>query len=95
MQYDTASAAQPDFAATGFFLTATCDIVAKKLQAVARWESMDTEDDIGGNDCDVLTLGLNYYLKGTNLKLMANYLYGKIEGDDWESRFLARLQVAY
>ncbi len=95
MQYDTASAAQPDFAATGFFLTATCDIVAKKLQAVARWESMETEDDIGGNDCDVLTLGLNYCLKGSNLKLMANYLYGKIEGDDWESRFLARLQVAY
>ena len=93
----TATTVDDDFTSYGYCLTATYDILPKKLTAVLRWESSTTDDNMvnGKADADVLVAGLNWYLKGDNLKLMANYLYGQIEGKDWESRFLARLQVAF
>ena len=91
----TASTLDDDFNSWGYYITGTYDIVPKKLQALVRWESSQTDNNVGGNDCEELVAGLNWYLKGDNLKLMANYLYGQIEGKDWESRFLARLQVAF
>jgi phosphate-selective porin len=91
----TASTLDDDFNSWGYAITGTYDIVPKKLQALLRWESSQTDNDVGGNDCDELVAGLNWYLKGDNLRLMANYLYGQIEDKDWESRFLARLQVAF
>jgi len=95
VDYETAADAQPDFYSTGYFLTATYDILPKKLQAVARWEQTETEDDVGGSDCDEVTFGLNYFIKGNNLKLTAAYVYGQIEDADWEGRLLGRLQVAF
>jgi phosphate-selective porin OprO and OprP len=91
----TATTIDDDFNSAGYYVTATYDIVPKKLQALVRWESMNTDHNVGAADADVFTAGLNYYIKGNDLKLQANYLYGKIEGTQWESRFLARLQVAF
>lgn len=92
----TATALDDDFNSWGYVTTITYDILPKKLQALARYEKLDTDDDLGGSSSQGFNFGLTYFIKGHDLKLMANYLYGKIEStDDWRGRFLARLQVAF
>jgi phosphate-selective porin OprO/OprP len=91
----TATPVDDDFNSCGYYVAATYDVIPKRLQALARWESTETDDNVGNSDADMFSAGLTYFLKGDSLKLMANYLYGQIEDEDWESRFLMRLQLCF
>jgi len=75
---------------TGFFL------IPKKLQAVVRFETYDSNVNITDTTSETWTLGLNYYLKGDDLKFSLNYLLGDPAGPiSDQGRLLGRLQVVF
>jgi phosphate-selective porin len=85
------------FEADGWYVLGAYYILPKYLQAVVRYELFDPQLNLEGNSSDVWTFGLNYYIKGDDLKLMADYLYGDQDGVDGgrKGRLLLRAQVMF
>jgi phosphate-selective porin OprO and OprP len=90
------------FDASGYYITAGYFIVPKKLQLVAKWESFDPGQKANDN-LHSITGGVNYYIHGDDLKLMAGYIHTwsdfrnnhPVFGDDQFNEFLLRLQVLF
>jgi len=84
------------FSAEGWHLTAAFFLVPAKLQAVVREEQFDPNTAIGGNTDRTFTVGLNYFLKGDDLKFMVDYLNGHIPGSLTDGgRLITRMQIVY
>lgn len=82
--------------AEGWYVLGTAEIWPKYLQALVKFESFDPNRNIAGNSSDVWTFGLNYFIKGDDLKLSLNYLLGNATGArDNQGRLLARMQVVF
>ena len=90
-----------DTIADGFYITTGYYIVPKQFQAILRWETFDPHEGRADDRTDVWTFGLNYYIKGDDLKLMANYLLGSqspgtADGRrDGRGRVLLRAQMMF
>ena len=77
-------------------------MLPKRLQLVTRWESFDP-GQAANDDIDSIVAGVNYYIKGDDIKLLANYVhtwsdfrdanrsFGKAEFDE----VIVRLQVMF
>lgn len=93
--FEPANAAS--FDSTGWYVMGSYDILPKKLQAITRFESFDPNTSVDGDSTDVWTFGLNYFLKGDDIKLSANYLIGDSATTEreWEGRFLGRVQIVF
>ncbi len=63
---------------SGWFLLGLYNILPKRLQAVARWDSFDQDRDAPADRADILTLGGNFFLS-EKTKLMANYVHYRQE----------------
>jgi phosphate-selective porin len=84
------------FEADGWYVLGGYYILPKYLQAIVRYEQFDPHLGVSGDSSDVWTFGLNYYIKGDDLKLMANFLYGdQAGGDERKGRLLLRAQVMF
>lgn len=84
------------FEAAGWYVLGGYYVVPKYLQAVLKFEGFDPDKGEAGNSSEVWTFGLNYYIKGDDLKLMANYLYGDQDGvGEGKGRMLLRAQVMF
>ncbi|ATC63054.1 hypothetical protein CMV30_03245 [Nibricoccus aquaticus] len=85
-----------DATAEGWNAFAGYFVLPKTLQAVLRFETYDSNTNTADTTSDTWTLGLNYYLKGDDLKLSLNYLLGDPAGvlSD-QGRLLGRLQVIF
>ena len=91
-----------EFEADGFYVTAGYFIIPKKLQLVAKWESFDPGQRPDDN-IHSITGGVNYYIHGDDIKLMAGYMHTWSDfrnanpafGDDQFDEFLFRLQILY
>ncbi len=84
------------FEADGWYVMGAYYVLPKYLQAVVRFETFDPYKGVDGNTTDVWTFGLNYYIKGDDLKLMANYLLGDQDGvRGHKGRLLLRAQVVF
>lgn len=85
------------FETDGWYVLGGYFIIPKYLQAVVRYEVFNSQINVDGDSSDVITFGLNYYIKGDDLKLMANYLYGDQDGVDGDrkGRLLLRAQVIF
>ncbi len=62
------------FRADGYYLQGSYFVIPKKLQLVTKWESFDP-DQFADDDIHSITGGVNYYLKGDDIKLLANYIH--------------------
>ena len=90
------------FDASGYYITAGYFVVPKKLQLVAKWESFDP-GQVANDNLHSITGGVNYYIHGDDLKLMAGYIHTWSDfrsnrpgfGDDQFDEFLLRLQVLF
>jgi hypothetical protein len=61
-----------------------------------RRDHSDPNTAVGGNTFQAHTLGLNYYLKGEDLKFMLNYVDGHVPGSSTDGgRLLSRLQIIF
>jgi phosphate-selective porin OprO/OprP len=75
---------------TGYYL------IPKTFQAVVRFETYDSNVDLGNTTSESWLFGLNYYIKGDDLKLSLNYLLGDPAGPlSDQGRLLGRVQVVF
>lgn len=71
-------------------------MVPSRLQVVVREEQFDPDTAIGGNTIRSHVLGLNYFIKGDVLKLMLDYLHGRVSGSAADGdRLLSRIQIVF
>ncbi len=93
-----------DFDPSGWYVQGSYFIIPKKLQAVVKWEALEP-DQVDDDNIHSLTAGLNYYIHGDSIKLMANYVHTWSDfraarpelklGDDEFDEFIARFQVMF
>jgi phosphate-selective porin OprO and OprP len=91
-----------DFTTTGFYITSGYFLIPQKLQAVVRWEQLNPGQK-GNDGIHSITGGLNYYIHGDDIKLMANYIHTWSDfreahpqlGDDQFDEVLLRLQLMF
>jgi phosphate-selective porin len=91
-----------DFITQGFYVQGSYFIIPKKFQAVVKWEHLNP-GQLGNDGISSLTGGLNYYVHGDNIKLMANYVHTWSDFRDANPEFgenqfdevLLRLQVVF
>ena len=85
------------FTSDGWSLAASADVLPKRLKAFAKFETFDANLSIFANTSDVWTFGLNYFVKGDDLKLSLNYLLGNAPGapEHGQGRLLARVQLIF
>jgi len=91
-----------DFTTSGFYVTGAYYLIPKKLQAVVRWEQLNPGQK-GNDGIHSITGGLNYYIHGDDIKLMANYIHTWSDfrqanpqfGDDQFDEVIVRLQLMF
>jgi phosphate-selective porin OprO and OprP len=91
-----------DFTTNGFYVTGAYYLIPKKLQAAVRWEQLNP-GQMGNDGIHSITGGLNYYIHGDDLKLMANYIHTWSDfrranpqfGDDQFNEVIVRLQLMF
>ena len=69
-----AAPAFPDFRADGGYVQGSYFIIPKKLQVVARYETFNP-GQVANDDIKSVFAGVNYYIHGDDVKLMANYIH--------------------
>ena len=69
---DAKPAAQ--FDSDGGYVQAALFVVPKRFQVVLKYETFDPRRGVSGDDVSTWTAGLNYYVRGDNLKLLLDYL---------------------
>jgi phosphate-selective porin OprO and OprP len=91
-----------NFTTDGFYVTGAYFLVPKKLQAVVQWQYLNPGQK--GNDGIYSILGgLNYYIRGDDLKLMVNYIHTWSDfrqanpefGEDQFDEVIGRLQLMF
>ena len=84
------------FDADGWQATLAYFMVPAKLRAVFRAEQFDPNTANSGNTIHTFTYGLNYYLKGEDIKFMLDYLDGHVPGSNTDGgRVVTRVQVIF
>jgi phosphate-selective porin OprO/OprP len=91
-----------DFDPSGWYIQASYFILPKKLQGVVKWEALEP-DQVDDDNIHSLVLGVNYYIHGDTIKLMAEYIHTWSRfrearpqfGDDNFDEVLMRLQVMF
>ncbi len=63
-----------NFTTDGFYVTGAYFLVPKKLQAVVQWQYLNPGQQ-GDDGLYSILGGLNYYIRGDNIKLMVNYIH--------------------
>lgn len=84
------------FSAEGWQLMAACFVIPEKLQAVVRRETFDPNLSTGGDRTETWVVGFNYFIKGDDLRLLVNYVFGDtalLPNDN--GRLLTRFQVVF
>src|SRR6267143_2868099 len=91
-----------DFTTNGYYITAAYFLIPKKLQAAVQWQDLNT-GQMGNDGIHSITGGLNYYIHGDDLKLMANYIHTWSDfrqanpefGDDQFDEVIGRMQLMF
>jgi phosphate-selective porin len=65
---------------SGWYIQGLFNVIPKKLQAVARWDTYDKDRDVSLNRSDTLTLGGTWFLS-EKTKFMVNYALYRKEGE--------------
>lgn len=63
---------------SGWYLQGTYDILPRKLQALAKWDSYDPNRDVAADRSDLLTLGGTWFI-WEKTKLMVNYSLNRLQ----------------
>jgi len=91
-----------NFDPSGWYIQASYFILPKKLQGAVKWEALEP-DQVGDDNIHSLTIGLNYYIHGDAIKIMANYVHTWSRfreahpqfGDDNFDEVIMRLQLMF
>jgi phosphate-selective porin len=91
-----------EFEASGYYVLGGYYLIPKKLQAVVKYESLDPGQR-ANDGIHSITGGLNYYIHGDGIKVMANYVHTWSDfreanprfGTDQFDEVILRLQVMF
>src|SRR6184192_4181540 len=91
-----------DFEPSGWYVQSSYFLLPQKLQAVVKWEALNP-GQFGDDGIHSITGGLNYYIHGDAIKLMANYVHTWSDfraahpqlGDDQFDEVIMRLQLMF
>src|SRR5438105_5007341 len=91
-----------NFDPSGYYVQGSYFILPKKLQGVVKWEALEP-DQVDDDNIHSITAGLNYYIHGDSIKLMANYVHTWSNfraahpqfGNDEFNEVILRLQVMF
>jgi phosphate-selective porin len=91
-----------NFTTDGFYVTGAYFVVPKKLQAVVQWQYLNPGQK-GNDGLYSILAGLNYYIRGDNLKLMVNYIHTWSDfrqanpefGEDQFDEVIGRMQLMF
>jgi phosphate-selective porin OprO/OprP len=91
-----------EFEPSGYYVQGSYYLIPKKLQAAVKWESLDP-GQVANDNIHSITGGLNYYIHGDAIKVMANYVHTWSDfreanprfGDDQFDEVILRLQVMF
>lgn len=78
--------------AQGVYTTLSYNIT-KKLQLLARYDLFDANRETSGNKSSEYTAGLNYFIKGSALKLILNYTFRHSEHEANSNRIMLGTQI--
>lgn len=81
--------------AGGGYIQAAYYLIPKRLQAAARWERFDPNTALGPDTTTGTWLGLNYHLKGNDLKLQLFYFGTDSPGLENQHKVVARVQTVF
>ena len=92
-----------DFSPSGWYVQGSYFIIPKKFQAAVRWEELDPAQVSGHDGIHSITGGLNYYIHGDSLKVMADYVHTWSDfraanptfGNDQFDEVIMRLQLMF
>ena len=90
------------FTTDGFYVTGGYFLIPKKLQAVVQWQYLNPGQK-GNDGISSIVGGLNYYIRGDDLKLMVNYIHTWSDfreanpefGQDDFNEVIGRVQVMF
>ena len=90
------------FRADGYYVAGSYYVVPKKLQLAVKWESFDP-GQVDNDDLRSITAGVNYYIHGDDLKLLADYIHtwsdfrehNSALGDDQFDEVILRIQLMF
>jgi phosphate-selective porin OprO/OprP len=86
----------PSFDGESWQLTAALFLVPQKFQVAVRREHFDPNLSRRGDSTENWLVGLNYYFKGDDIRLLVDYLFGRAPGlPDNRGRLLTRFQIVY
>ena len=91
-----------NFTTNGYYVQGSYFLIPKKLQAAVRWEDLNPGQK-GNDGIHSITGGLNYYIHGDDIKLMANYIHTWSDfrqahpqlGDDQFDEVIMRLHLMF
>jgi phosphate-selective porin OprO and OprP len=84
------------FDSDGWYVQGAYFIVPKRLQGVVKFDTFDPNNQVAGDSTDTWTFGLNYLIKGDDLKLQINYLRMDAAGmPDDQSKIILRMQAIF
>jgi len=80
---------------SGWYLQGGYFVLPKKLQAILKWDAYDQDRDATADRTDLLTLGVNWFLK-EKTKLVVNYNLYSREGEGTTNQAISvQFQVAF
>jgi phosphate-selective porin OprO and OprP len=74
------------FTTDGFYVTGAYYLIPKKLQAVVQWQHLNPGQK-GNDGISSIVGGLNYYIRGDDIKVMVNYFHTWSDFRDANSEF--------
>jgi phosphate-selective porin OprO/OprP len=91
-----------EFDPKGYYVQGSYFLIPKKLQAVVKWESLDP-GQLANDNIHSITGGLNYYIHGDGIKIMADYVHTWSDfreanpqfGTDQFDEVILRLQIMF
>jgi phosphate-selective porin len=90
------------FTTDGFYVTGAYYLIPKKLQAVVQWQHLNPGQK-GNDGISSIVGGLNWYIRGDDLKLMVNYIHTWSDfrdanpefGEDQFDEVIGRMQLMF
>ena len=86
---------RPTLESDGWYAQAGWFAIPKKLQLVAKYDTFDPNRDAVDDDTNTVTLGVNYLVRGDDIKLQADYLRADSTRLPHQNKVLARLQIIF
>lgn len=84
------------FTSAAWFAQGACFVLPKTLQGVVRYETFDPNENKLANETTSWVVGVNWLLKGDDLKLQADYVFTHLDAtNDDQGKLILRTQVIF